>query len=58
MGLPLSLQLARSGVKVIGLDNDPAKVEQLNAGDSYIKHIPAEAIASDSFRASNDFSAD
>ena len=32
VGLPLSLQFARSGVKVIGLDIDPAKVEDCNAG--------------------------
>ena len=27
VGLPLSLQFARSGVTVLGLDIDPAKVE-------------------------------
>ena len=45
VGLPLSLQFARSGVTVLGLDIDPAKVESLNAGRSYIKHITSEAIA-------------
>ncbi|HUA38707.1 MAG TPA: nucleotide sugar dehydrogenase [Candidatus Sulfopaludibacter sp.] len=45
VGLPLSLQFARSGVTVLGLDIDPAKVEALNGGRSYIKHIPAEAIS-------------
>ena len=45
VGLPLSLQFARSGVTVLGLDIDPAKVEALNGGRSYIKHIPADAIA-------------
>ena len=45
VGLPLSLQFARSGVTVLGLDIDPAKVEALNSGRSYIKHISAEAIA-------------
>jgi UDP-N-acetyl-D-glucosamine dehydrogenase len=39
VGLPLSLQFARSGVKVLGLDIDPAKVKSLNAGHSYIRHI-------------------
>src|ERR1039458_6124584 len=39
VGLPLSLQFARSGVTVLGLDIDPAKVESLNGGRSYIKHI-------------------
>src|SRR5664280_1930194 len=45
VGLPLSLQFARSGVTVFGLDIDPAKVEALNGGRSYIKHISGEAIA-------------
>ncbi|MHB8524080.1 MAG: nucleotide sugar dehydrogenase [Limisphaerales bacterium] len=45
VGLPLSLQFARSGVTVLGLDIDPAKVEAINAGRSYIKHIDSSAIA-------------
>ena len=60
VGLPLSLQFARSGVTVLGLDIDPAKVESLNSGRSYIKHISAEAIAeavkAGTFAASTDFS--
>jgi UDP-N-acetyl-D-glucosamine dehydrogenase len=60
VGLPLSLQFARSGATVIGLDIDDAKVEALNGGRSYIKHIAPEAIAtavdSKSFSASTDFS--
>jgi UDP-N-acetyl-D-glucosamine dehydrogenase len=45
VGLPLSLQFAKSGVNVLGLDVDPAKVDALNHGRSYIKHISAEAVA-------------
>lgn len=45
VGLPLSLQFARNGVSVIGLDIDPAKVEAINKGESYIKHIEAADIA-------------
>ncbi len=60
VGLPLSLQFARSGATVLGLDIDPAKVEALNAGRSYIKHISPESIAAavgnKSFKASTDFS--
>jgi len=41
VGLPLCLQFARSGVTVLGLDIDAHKVRALNAGRSYIKHIPA-----------------
>ncbi|HXI69226.1 MAG TPA: nucleotide sugar dehydrogenase [Verrucomicrobiae bacterium] len=59
VGLPLSLQFARSGVEVLGLDIDPAKVESLNQGRSYIKHIEsatiAEHVKSGRLSASNDF---
>jgi UDP-N-acetyl-D-glucosamine dehydrogenase len=46
VGLPLSLQFARSGAQVIGLDIDATKVEALNAGRSYIKHISPATIQS------------
>ena len=44
VGLPLSIQFARSGVTVLGLDADGEKVEMLNKGQSYIKHIDSAAI--------------
>jgi UDP-N-acetyl-D-glucosamine dehydrogenase len=44
VGLPLSLQFARSGVEVLGLDVDGAKVEAIHAGKSYIHHIPDDDI--------------
>ncbi len=60
VGLPLSLQFARSGVTVLGLDIDPSKVEALNSGQSYIKHISSEtiseAVEAGTFVASTDFS--
>jgi UDP-N-acetyl-D-glucosamine dehydrogenase len=60
VGLPLSLQFARSGARVIGLDIDPEKVELCNKGQSYIKHIESETIATmrkkSQFEASTDFS--
>jgi UDP-N-acetyl-D-glucosamine dehydrogenase len=59
VGLPLSLQFARSGVNVTGLDIDPAKVEALNGGRSYIEHIDssdiAKFVADGMFSASVDF---
>jgi UDP-N-acetyl-D-glucosamine dehydrogenase len=59
VGLPLSLQFTRSGVAVLGLDIDSAKVDALNQGRSYIKHIPADTVAaavkSGAFSASADF---
>ena len=60
VGLPLSLQFARSGVTVLGLDIDANKVNLLNEGKSFIKHIPGEAVAqavkAKAFSASTDFS--
>jgi UDP-N-acetyl-D-glucosamine dehydrogenase len=44
VGLPLALQFARNGVEVLGLDVDPAKVDALNEGRSYIKHIEAALV--------------
>ncbi len=44
VGLPLALQFARSGVRVIGLDIDAKKIRALNSGRSYIKHILADEI--------------
>ena len=59
VGLPLSLQFARSGVNVIGLDIDPEKIKAINSGRSYIKHIEgseiATQIASKTFTSSTDF---
>lgn len=60
VGLPLSLQFARSGVQVLGLDIDPTKIASLNAGRSYIEHIASEDIHAQvqagQFSASTDFS--
>ncbi|MDB4794718.1 nucleotide sugar dehydrogenase [bacterium] len=44
VGLPLSIQFARSGVTVLGLDIDEEKIGSLNLGKSYIKHIASEDI--------------
>jgi UDP-N-acetyl-D-glucosamine dehydrogenase len=46
VGLPLSLQFAGSGLRVIGLDADASKVEALNHGRSYIRHVSSSAIQS------------
>ena len=45
VGLPLSLQFAKSGVSVLGLDLDSSKVSSINNGKSYLKHFPSEVIA-------------
>src|SRR4051794_39757952 len=59
VGLPLAIQFARADVTVFGLDVDQTKVDLINKGRSYIKHIPDEALASvvdrNGFSASTDF---
>ena len=45
VGLPLSLQFARSGISVLGFDLDPSKVKAINAGRTYLKHFSSESIA-------------
>jgi len=60
VGLPLGLQFAKSGCRVLGLDVDQAKIREIEAGRSYIRHIPAEDVAAQvkagRFTASSDFS--
>lgn len=46
VGLPVALGLAESGFRAIGLDIDPSKIEQLKNGQSYIRHLASEEIAS------------
>ena len=60
VGLPLGLQFAKSGCRVLGLDIDPAKIKELGAGRSYIRHIlagdVAEQVKAGRFSASSEFS--
>ena len=44
VGLPLALRFADVGQRVTGFDLDQSKIEKLNAGQSYIQHIPSEKI--------------
>src|SRR5436190_15997799 len=44
VGLPVARAFAAAGFRVLGFDIDPGKVERLNRGESYIGHIPADAI--------------
>jgi UDP-N-acetyl-D-glucosamine dehydrogenase len=44
VGLPLGLRFAEQGHHVTGFDLDENKVSQLNAGKSYIQHIPSDKI--------------
>ncbi len=44
VGLPLMRTFCDAGLSVLGLDIDPVKVRLLNAGKSYIEHIPSALI--------------
>jgi len=59
VGLPLALRFAEVGLKVTGFDIDSAKVQQLNAGESYIERLQPAVIQrarSQGFEATTDFS--
>ena len=59
VGLPLVIRFFEEGFKVVGFDVDDKKVDMLNAGESYIKHIKQEKIKSalgQGFRATTNFS--
>jgi len=59
VGLPLTLRFAEVGYRVLGFDIDGSKVEALNAGRSYIEHIPGKQVSAArkaGFEATSDFS--
>lgn len=60
VGLPLAMSFAAKDYRTVGFDIDPAKIEQLAAGRSYIGHIPSAGlvglVASGKLRATSDFS--
>ncbi len=45
VGLPLALAFAETGFWTLGFDTDPAKVEALEAGRSYLGHLAADRVA-------------
>jgi UDP-N-acetyl-D-glucosamine dehydrogenase len=45
VGLPLALTFGEKGFAVIGFDIDKRKIEAIEKGESYIKHIAGERIA-------------
>src|SRR5438270_1259050 len=45
VGLPLALTFGEKGFPVIGFDIDKRKIEAIEKGESYIKHIAGERIA-------------
>jgi UDP-N-acetyl-D-glucosamine dehydrogenase len=45
VGLPLAVELAKAGIKVIGFDVHAGKVAELNDGRSYIPDVAADDVA-------------
>jgi len=45
VGLPLAIEFAKAGFPVIGFDLDQSKVDAIEAGKSFIKHIPDDHLA-------------
>jgi UDP-N-acetyl-D-glucosamine dehydrogenase len=60
VGLPLALNFAEAGVKTIGFDKNPQKVDSINHGKNYIKDIRdamlKEVVDNVSLSATTDFS--
>jgi UDP-N-acetyl-D-glucosamine dehydrogenase len=59
VGLPLAIRFSEEGFPVVGFDIDKEKVNLLNVGKSYIKHIKEvdiTAMANNGFTATLDFS--
>lgn len=58
VGLPLARAFASAGFRVLGFDTDPAKVDALSTGRSYIGHIGPDvvrAMRGAGFEATSDF---
>lgn len=57
VGLPLAVAFAEVGVEVVGLDADPARVEALTRGESYVEDVPDSTLTAlgDSFTATTDY---
>ena len=59
VGLPLAHALHQGGLKVLGFDVDPSKIDDLAAGRNYLKHLGDEMTTdlstSDRFEATTDF---
>ncbi len=45
VGLPLAVAFAEEGCEVVGVDLDPRRAAQIEAGESYIEDIPSERLA-------------
>jgi len=61
VGLPLAIEYADAGIRVIGIDSDGAKIRAVRSGKSYVDDVPSEAIRgaveNGLLRATSDYSA-
>ena len=59
VGIPLAIAAVKAGFRVLGFDIDQPRVDLINSGASFFRHIPTEAIqtavASGQFTATADF---
>jgi UDP-N-acetyl-D-glucosamine dehydrogenase len=46
VGLPLAVEFGRAGLTTVGIDLDQRKVDEVNAGRSYIPDVPTSDVAS------------
>ena len=62
VGLPLAIEFVKAGFNVIGFDVDESKIEMLDKGETYIKHIPTSVLQdinkTNLFSSTTDFSYD
>jgi UDP-N-acetyl-D-glucosamine dehydrogenase len=45
VGIPLALTAIKAGFRVLGFDIDGPRVERINRGESFIKHIPSAVLS-------------
>ncbi len=61
VGLPLAIEYADAGIRVIGIDSDGTKIRALRSGRSYIDDIPSDtvkgAVDAGLLRVTSDYSA-
>ena len=44
VGLPLAVEYAGAGIRVIGIDSDGTKIRAIRSGQSYIDDVPSETV--------------
>jgi UDP-N-acetyl-D-glucosamine dehydrogenase len=45
VGLPLAVELARAGARVLGIDVDTKRAQAINRGESHIPDVPSQTLA-------------